>query len=198
MENKIIKKELALSLIDLNEGQIEGLPKNPREWTITDVERLAASIEETPELLDARGVIVYPYKGRYVAIGGNLRITALRHSGAKKIPCVVLPKCTMVEKLKEIAIKDNGSFGQWDEKLLMDDWSGMPFAEWGIDVFELSSDEKDEDKREVTKDDRNEFSIKLEAREFEFVNMRLREINSVPEQAFLSLIRGGEGDEEDE
>ena len=193
-----MKKELDLLLIDLNEGQVEGLPKNPREWTITDVERLAASIEETPELLDARGVIVYPHKGRYVAIGGNLRITALRSLGAKKVPCVVLPKSTTVDKLKEIAIKDNGSFGQWDEKLLVDDWSGTPFAEWGIDVFELASDDKDDDKKEVQKDDRGEFSIKLEAREFEFVNKRLREINSVPEQAFLSLIRGWKGDEEDD
>ena len=66
MNTRMIKT----SSIQQNAGQIEGLPKNPREWTSDDVDVLCRSIEETPELLEARGIIVYPYEGRFVAIGG--------------------------------------------------------------------------------------------------------------------------------
>ena len=50
---------MRLEVIDIeklrsNSGQIEGLPANPRKWDANDVKRLAKSIEETPELLEAR------------------------------------------------------------------------------------------------------------------------------------------------
>lgn len=38
-----------LKKLVFNTGQIEGVPRNPREWTKEDVSRLAASIVETPE-----------------------------------------------------------------------------------------------------------------------------------------------------
>ncbi|MBQ2007534.1 MAG: hypothetical protein II236_02525 [Alistipes sp.] len=44
-------KKIRLSKLVANNGQIEGVPKNPRQWTKDDVEKLKASIEETPELL---------------------------------------------------------------------------------------------------------------------------------------------------
>ena len=53
---------MRLEVIDIeklrsNSGQIEGLPANPRKWDADDVKRLAKSIEETPELLEAAGKI---------------------------------------------------------------------------------------------------------------------------------------------
>lgn len=35
-----------------NNGQVDGLPANPRKWTQREVERIAASLQETPELLE--------------------------------------------------------------------------------------------------------------------------------------------------
>lgn len=130
MEHKKIK----LSKLVANNGQIEGVPKNPRQWTKEDVEKLKASIEETPELLEARGCIVYPYEDKFVVLGGNMRLTACKQLGHKEVDCVVLDAETSAEKLKEIVIKDNGSFGAWDFDMLDNEWDDLPLADWGIEM----------------------------------------------------------------
>ena len=124
-----------------NTGQIEGLPSNPRQWTKDEMARLKKSIEETPELLEARGAIVYPYGGKYIVLGGNMRLSAVKSLGWKDMPCVVLPEGTSVEKLKEIVIKDNGSFGEWDMDALANDWDDLPLSDWGLSTSWGGNDE---------------------------------------------------------
>lgn len=46
--------KIPLSQLHPNTGQIDGLPENPRTWTDADVEKLAKSLIETPELFEAR------------------------------------------------------------------------------------------------------------------------------------------------
>ena len=130
MEHRMID----ITLLDPNEGQMEGLPSNPRKWSADELERLCRSIEETPELLEARGIIVVPHAGRYIVLGGNMRLAALRELGHTEAPCIVLPKSTPAEKLREIIIKDNGSFGEWDTSMLAADWSDLPLDSWGVDA----------------------------------------------------------------
>lgn len=130
---------MPLSEIELNSGQIEGLPANPRQWTLSDVERLAASLEETPELLEMRCPIVVSYEGKYVTLGGNLRIAAARHNKVESLPCFVLEGAT-IQKMKEIVIKDNGSFGKWDWDSLANEWEGEELVEWGVDVWQPAKD----------------------------------------------------------
>jgi DNA modification methylase len=36
--------------------------------------------------------------------------------------------------LKEIVIKDNGSFGDWDMDMLANEWDDLPLKEWGVDI----------------------------------------------------------------
>ena len=92
---------LPLAELELNNGQIEGLPANPRQWTLTDVEKLAASLKETPELLEMRCPIVVPHEGKYVVLGGNLRLAAARVNKDTELPCFVLEDAT-TDKMKEI------------------------------------------------------------------------------------------------
>jgi hypothetical protein len=199
MENNIEIVQLPVDAIDTNNGQIEGLDTNPRSWTFNDVENLAKSIEQTPALLEKRGLIVFPHNGRYVAIGGNMRLVALRMLKRETAPCIVLPEDTTIEKLKEIAIKDNGSFGTWDEQLLLEDWDGTPFDEWGINVFFDEGENEEKSDKRPKNDDRDGFEVKFEAKEFDFVNRRLHEINEAdPGQALLSLIRDDQEEGEDE
>ena len=127
-------KKLPLAELDFNTGQIQGLPPNPRDWTDTEIKRLAKSMKGTPELTEARGCIVVPYEGRYVVLGGNLRLAAAKFLKWPSIMCAVLPEGTKVGKLKEIVLKDNSSFGSWDLSLLRKDWSEFDLAGWGIDV----------------------------------------------------------------
>lgn len=124
---------IPLERLELNEGQVKGLPKNPRQWTQEQLARLKDSIQETPLLLEARGLLVFPAKkDRYVVIGGNMRLAALREMGAETAPCFVLPADTCIEKVKEIAIKDNGSFGEWDADALMEAWSDFDLDDFGV------------------------------------------------------------------
>ena len=127
-------RKIELTELDFNTGQIQGLPPNPREWTDLELKRLAKSMKNTPELVEARGCIVVPYAGRYVVLGGNLRLAAAKYLKWPDIMCAVLPEGTKVAKLKEIVLKDNSSFGSWDLSLLRKDWSELDFGDWGINV----------------------------------------------------------------
>lgn len=189
MANEMKYQKVSLDLIDLNEGQVPGLPRNPRTWTYEDMKRLQNSILENPELFEARGLIVYPFNGRYVVIGGNMRYSAAKEMRLHQAPCIILPDDTPVEKLQEMVIKDNGSFGRWDESLLTMEWSDTPFAEWGVDIFE--EEDPEPTKTPIEKDDRNIFSVTFESDEFMFVKERLNYIDSEPEQALLKLLGYG-------
>lgn len=127
--------KLSLRELEQNNGQIPGLPANPREWTKADIDALSASIEETPEMLEARGLLVYPWEGKHVIIGGNARFEALKSMKAKDAPCFIIPADTPVDKLKEIAIKDNGQWGKWDFDRLANEWDAQKLQDWGVHVW---------------------------------------------------------------
>lgn len=150
METRRIK----LTDLVLNEGQITGLPTNPRQWTKTELNKLKKSLQETPELLEARGILVYPWEGKYLVLGGNMRLSALKALKAKDAPCIVFPEDTPIDKLKEVVIKDNGSFGQWDFDSLANEWGDLPLTDWGVPVFDM--DEEKQDEPEVVEDDFDE------------------------------------------
>lgn len=133
-------QRIAISLLETNKGQIEGLPANPRQWTKAQFEQLKASIKETPELLEARGCIVDYHDGKYVCLGGNMRYMACKDLGMTDVPCYVIPEGTSVLKKKEIVAKDNVSMGEWDYDALANEWGdldlegwGVPIPEWGIE-----------------------------------------------------------------
>jgi DNA modification methylase len=125
-------RRIPLDQLDANTGQIPGLPANPRTWTDAEVRKLAKSMKDTPELLEARGGIVVPYKGRYVVLGGNMRREGALYNKSKDLPCAIVPEDTPVEKLKEIVIKDNSSFGQWDMETLQTKWGDVDLSGWGV------------------------------------------------------------------
>lgn len=183
---KIENMKIKLADIEVNDGQITGLAKNPRWWSFDDVEKLKKSIRQTPELLEARGIIVYPYNGKFVAIGGNLRLVALKSLGESEAPCFVLPADTSIDKLREIIIKDNGSFGSWNEVDLQKEWEDCPFDEWGIDIF--PAEEHNDDKPVHEQDGKETFSVTFNVEEYHFVASALRELDKDKEQALLQLI----------
>lgn len=150
METKRIK----LTDLVLNEGQVAGLPTNPRQWTKTELDKLKKSLQETPELLEARGILVYPWEGKYLVLGGNMRLSALKSLKATDAPCIVFPEDTPIDKLKEVVIKDNGSFGEWDFDSLANEWGDLPLTDWGVPVFDVDEEKKDEP--EVVEDDFDE------------------------------------------
>ena len=116
------KKNIDVSLIEVNNGQIEGVPANPRAIKKNKFNKLVKSIEENPEMLDLRELLVYPLDGKYIIIGGNMRYEACKKIGYKEIPCKVLPEETPVENLRAYILRDNASYGEWDFDLLANEW----------------------------------------------------------------------------
>jgi DNA modification methylase len=157
-------KRIRLTDLELNRGQVEGLPSNPRQWGKGELANLVKSIRETPELLEARGLIVWPYAGKYVILGGNMRFSALREMNAVDAPCMVMPQDTPIEKLREIVIKDNGAFGSWDYDMLANEWDDLPLPEWGVPAWDTENLESISAPKEVEEDDFDENKDHIEVR----------------------------------
>lgn len=126
---------LKMTSLEPNAGQLEGLPVNPRQWSKSDIDLLAKSLSETPELFEARPLLVVPNGDKFVILGGNLRYEASKQNKAKEVPAIVFPANTPIDKLKEIVIKDNGSFGDWDMDALANEWDDLPLTDWGVPAW---------------------------------------------------------------
>lgn len=146
---KILNKQLDITLVQENTGQLEGLPTNPRKYSKDKLDRLKKSITDDPEYMEIRPVIVYPMDdGNYVSVGGNRRLQACRELHWEKVPCIVLAKDTPNEKLRAYAIKDNLTAGEDDNDILKNEWDMNELMEWGINLF----DEKKKTEKEKFKE----------------------------------------------
>lgn len=139
MKQQIIK----LSKIVENKGQIEGLPRNPRQIKDEKYKLLKKSIEDDPEMLELRELLVYPHNNKFVVIGGNMRLKVLRELGVAECPCKVIPAETPIEKLRAYTIKDNNSFGEYDFDLLGNDWEVDELLDWGCDLPDITIEEEE-------------------------------------------------------
>ena len=133
-------KNLSIDLLELNEGQMYGLPKNPRWIRDARFTALKKSIEDAPEMLGLREILVYPlddvegHEGKYIIIGGNQRYRACTELGYNELPCKVIPLETPVKKLREYVIKDNEAFGQNDYDLLSSEWDDEELRDFGMEL----------------------------------------------------------------
>lgn len=146
METSNIK----VAMLEPNRGQIEGVPRNPRWWSSDDVDMLGRSIEETPELMQARPLLVTKSKTgkKYVVLGGNMRLEAVKRLKWKECPCCVFEGLT-VEKTKEIVLKDNSSFGDWDTDELANKWDDLPLSQWGVNVTGADASDMSASNKEI-------------------------------------------------
>lgn len=131
-----------------NKGQIPGVPKNPRSIRDDKFKLLKRSIEEDPEMLGLREILVYKYEGKHVIIGGNMRFRALKELGYSEAIVKVLPESIPAEKLRAIVIKDNSGFGDWDWEALGNMWDASDLTNWGLDVPELDNVKVEEEAEE--------------------------------------------------
>lgn len=150
----VSQKNIHIRDLEVNKGQIEGLPKNPRFIRDERFEALKKSIEDAPEMLALRELLVYPNEGKYVIIGGNMRFRACKDLGHKEIPCKVLDEDTPVEKLREYAIKDNVAFGSDDCDILANEWDAVELGDWGVEIPDFDAkDDEEEDEIEENEED---------------------------------------------
>lgn len=146
---------IGLDKLEMNEGQIEGLPGNPRDITSDKLEKLKKDLQEYPEMLKLRGLLVYPFGDKYVIIGGNMRYRAMQELGFTTAPCIVIPKEATVEQLKAYTILDNSGFGKWNWDMLANEWDAQQLTEWGVDL-PIMENEIDIDEFFNEEDEKNE------------------------------------------
>lgn len=132
------RKELPIVDIELNEGQLDWLPKNPRMWTQADIDKTAISIREDPDFLEDRPILVVPFEDTFIAFAGNLRHEGCKKEGRAAAPCIIYYPETEDDRLvvKRRAMKDNGSFGSWDYDELANSWDDLPLTDWGVPAWE--------------------------------------------------------------
>ena len=105
-------------------------PNNPRTITTEKKALLVKSIQEFPQMLELRPLIV---DKRGVILGGNMRYDAAIGAGLKKIPIIRAENLTP-SQAKEFIVKDNVGFGEWEWEALLDQYDASDLAEWGLDV----------------------------------------------------------------
>lgn len=141
-------QSIKLSLLKGNSGQINGLPKNPRVIKDDRFAALVKSIQDTPEMLELRELIVFPFADTFVVIAGNMRLRALKELGYTEAPCKVLTAETPVETLRAIAIKDNVAFGETNFDDLANEWDITELADWWQELPVAATEESEEEKDE--------------------------------------------------
>jgi hypothetical protein len=103
-------------------------PDNPRHITEANYEKLRRSINDMPEMLEVRPLVVNMDN---VVLGGNMRLKAMQAAGAKKVP--VMRVDWPEDKQRAFIIKDNAGFGEWDWDVLDDGWEADALEEWGLE-----------------------------------------------------------------
>jgi len=114
-------------------GKLKLNPSNPRAIKNKEFESLVKSLQDDPEMFQARPILVSDRTGELVVIGGNMRLRAAKKLSMKEVPCIVMAGLTEDQE-KRIAIKDNGSWGEWDFDALANAWSDLPLKDWGVDI----------------------------------------------------------------
>ena len=149
-------KQVKLSALKLN-------PDNPRRIGNKEMERLVKSLQEFPDMLSIREIVV---DETMTVLGGNMRLLALKKSGVKECTAKIVTGLTPEQK-REFIIKDNSAFGEWDMDLLSSSWSDLPLVEWGVDLPEdwLKTEQQNELAIDDVKEDNPKLQKFIEARE---------------------------------
>ena len=113
-------------------------PNNPRIIKDDKFKKLVQSIKDFPEMLNIRPIVV---NQDMIILGGNMRYKACLEAGLKEIPIIITDLSE--DKQREFLIKDNTSGGEWDWKVLANEWDSEELEAWGLDLvgFDLNSDD---------------------------------------------------------
>jgi len=113
-------------------GEVKNNPSNPRLIKDDKFKKLVKSIQEFPQMLELRPIVV---DENNIVLGGNMRLKACKEAGLKDVFIVKAENLTEEQK-KEFIVKDNVGFGEWDWDILANEWDVDQLTEWGLDVWQ--------------------------------------------------------------
>jgi hypothetical protein len=123
-------------------SEVKPNPKNPRIIKDGKFQKLVKSIQEFPDMLNKRPLVVFTdVDNKYVVLGGNMRLKACKEIGLKEIPIIVADEWTEEQK-NEFLIKDNVGFGEWDWDSLANEWDAEKLDDWGLDMPNIKETEQ--------------------------------------------------------
>jgi len=129
----------------VNINEVKTNPKNPRLIKDDKFRKLVKSIQEFPQMLELRPIVV---DENNIVLGGNMRLKACKEAGLKEVFIVKAEGLTELQK-DEFIVKDNVGFGEWDWDILANEWDVEKIQDWGLDlpvdlsVTELEAEEDD-------------------------------------------------------
>jgi DNA modification methylase len=96
-------------------------------------DKLCTSLREFPEMLEKRPLVCFTdTDGKFVVLGGNMRLKAAKEIGLKELPIVLADDWTAEQK-DQFLIKDNIGFGEWNFDELKADWDVEQLEAWGLE-----------------------------------------------------------------
>ena len=122
---------------------VKANPNNPRIIKDDKFAKLVKSINEFPQMLNLRPIVV---NDDMVVLGGNMRLKACKEAGLKEIPIIKASELTEQQQ-KEFIVKDNVGYGEWDWNDLANNWDTQELQDWGLDIpgFDAIEVEAEED-----------------------------------------------------
>ena len=138
-------------------SKVKGNPNNPRIIKNDKFKKLVKSIQEFPEMLKLRPIVV---DEDMIVLGGNMRLKASKDAGLKEVWIEIAEGLTEEQK-KEFIVKDNVGFGEWEWDMLANEWDSSKLTEWGLDVW-LNEDDIKELKNPDNKESENPFATELD------------------------------------
>jgi ParB-like chromosome segregation protein Spo0J len=111
-------------------SEVKTNPKNPRLIKDDKFKKLVKSIQEFPQMLELRPIVV---DENNIVLGGNMRLKACKEAGMKEVFIVKAEGLTEQQK-DEFIVKDNVGFGEWDWDMLANEWDVDQLTEWGLDL----------------------------------------------------------------
>ncbi len=117
-------------------SEVKTNPKNPRLIKDDKFRKLVKSIQEFPQMLELRPIVV---DENNVVLGGNMRLKACKEAGMKEVYIVRAENLTELQK-DEFIVKDNVGFGEWDWDMLANEWDAELLNDWGLFVPEMPTE----------------------------------------------------------
>lgn len=126
--------KVPIDLVENNTGQIPGVKENPREMTVNEFNKLKKSLKRDAQMTAISELKLFPFNGRWVAIGGNMRLQAMRELGWEEVIGKPIPADTDAETLNRYILLDNANFGKWDFDKLANEWDMSLLDDCAINI----------------------------------------------------------------